>query len=88
MAIRTAQELFNPVSVQEFIDRYLEKEVLLIERDAGSMVEGQFDLDSLAECIRFIRPWHSNSIRIIPSGEGAEETALLMGIGDDNASES
>ena len=88
MAIRTAQELFSPVSVQEFIDRYLEQEVLLIERDAGKMVEGQFDLDSLAECIRFTRPWHSGSIRIIPSGEGPEETASFSGIKDDGDSES
>jgi len=87
MAIRTAQELFSPISVQEFIDRYLEKEVLLIERDAGQMVKGQFDLDSLAECIRFIRPWHSKSIRIVPSGDDPEETAAVLAMNDNSGSE-
>ena len=78
MPITTAAELFSPSTVDTFIDRYLEKEVFHLQRNDPSVVEGIFDLDSMGACLRYAQPARTNSIRVIPNGEGPEETAYYQ----------
>jgi len=74
LAIETAKQLFAPCSIETFIDQYLEKEVLHLDRNDPSLVDGIFDLDSMAECIRFGQPMATNAVRVVPS-DAPEETA-------------
>ena len=52
MTIRTAEQLLAPISTAEFRDRYLEKEILHLERNDPSLVEGMFDMAVLEDVIR------------------------------------
>ena len=79
MTLKTAQELFSPTSVSEFIEKYLEEKVLLLQRESPESVEGLFDLDSLGECLGIAQPFHANTVRIVPK-EGGEQTSSLSGL--------
>ena len=75
MSINSADALMAPLSVRDFVDRHLEKEVLHLERDDADLVEGIFDLDSMSHCLRFMSPQLRDLIRVIPRGDASEKTA-------------
>ena len=78
MVIDSAASVFAPLTVDAFIRDFLEKEVLHLPREDGRLVEGIFDLDSMAHCLRFMKPQAHDSIRVIPRGEGGEITAQAL----------
>ena len=82
MPIQSASDLFSPVQVEQFIDSYLERKVLHLERNDARQVEGLFDLDDLERCLRFVQPWHRGAVRVV-SGGGREDPAQLDRVGVD-----
>ena len=77
MAIQSAENMFAPIGVAGFISDYLEREVLHLERKDPMLVQGLFDLESMAHCIRYMKPQARGSVRVVPKGEDPEETILL-----------
>ena len=78
-SIKTSASLLDPIGVDAFIGRYLEREVLHIERRDPSLVEGIFDLDSIGQCLQYMQPQSSGRVRVVgPDGEG-ERSAELRG---------
>ena len=68
MAISTAEQLLAPISIAEFREKYLEKDVLHLERDDPSLVAGMFDMAVLENVIRFTKPWRlgKDMMHLIP----------------------
>ena len=89
MTIRTAEQLLAPISTAEFRDRYLEKEILHLERNDPSLVEGMFDMAVLEDVIRFTRPWRhgENMMRLIPrkSEDGTESGEVGHSLATDSS---
>ena len=77
MTIQTAESMFAPIGVAGFISDYLERDVLHLERKDPMLVQGLFDLESMAHCIRYMKPQARGSVRVVPKGEDPEETIQL-----------
>lgn len=77
MTIQTAESMFAPIGVAGFISDYLERDVLHLERKDPMLVQGLFDLESMAHCIRYMKPQARGSVRVVPKGEDPEETVQL-----------
>lgn len=73
--IASARSLLAPVEPSEFIERYLEREVLHLERQDPSLVEGVFDLDSIDHCLRYMQPQGRSALRVVAPDGGGERTA-------------
>lgn len=69
--------LFDPLSPDQFIERYLEREVLHLERDDPGLVEGIFDLESMGHCLQYMRPQLAGGIRVVAPDGGGDKTAML-----------
>ncbi|MEM1155110.1 MAG: cupin domain-containing protein [Pseudomonadota bacterium] len=79
MTIKTAEALLSPISVFEFVEKYLEKEVLFLQRHSPSLVEGLFDLESLGQCLKIARPYLDGRVRVLRKGE-PERSRLLKNV--------
>ncbi len=77
MTIQSAESMFAPIGVAGFISDYLERDVLHLERKDPMLVQGLFDLESMAHCIRYMKPQARGSVRVVPKGEDPEETIQL-----------
>ena len=77
MTIQSAESMFAPIGVAGFISDYLERDVLHLERKDPMLVQGLFDLESMAHCIRYMKPQARGSVRVVPKGEDPEETVQL-----------
>ena len=77
MTIQSAESMFAPIGVAGFIADYLERDVLHLERKDPMLVQGLFDLESMAHCIRYMKPQARGSVRVVPKGEDPEETVQL-----------
>lgn len=84
MPIQSASDLFSPIQVEQFIDSYLERKVLHLERNDAQQVEGVFDLDDLERCLRFVQPWHRGAVKVVSRG-GREDPAQLKRVGVDGS---
>ena len=78
MAVDSAESLFAPMTVDDFIRDHLEKETLHLRRDDERLVDGIFDLDSMSHCLRYMKPHTRESLRVIPKGEAGEITAQAL----------
>ena len=77
MTIQSAESMFAPIGVAGFISDYLERDVLHLERKDPMLVQGLFDLESMAHCIRYMKPQARGLVRVVPKGEDPEETIHL-----------
>ena len=77
MTIQSAESMFAPIGVAGFISDYLERDVLHLERKDPMLVQDLFDLESMAHCIRYMKPQARGSVRVVPKGEDPEETIQL-----------
>ena len=88
MAISTAEQLLAPISIAEFREKYLEKDVLHLERDDPSLVAGMFDMAVLENVIRFTKPWRlgKDMMHLIPrrSEDGTESNEVGHSLATDS----
>lgn len=66
--IQSSTSLLEPITVGTFIKRCLEREVLHLEQDDASHVEGIFDLDSIGQCLHSMKPQLTRRIRVVAQG--------------------
>ena len=52
MTIADAASLLAPISIDDFVERFLEREVLHLDRNDPLVVDGIFDLESMGRCLR------------------------------------
>ena len=80
--ITSSEALFDPLGVDAFIDRHLEREFLHIERRDPSLVEGIFDLDSIGQCLQYMQPQSKGHLRVIDHLDREQLTPAIQGFGD------
>ena len=74
MTIADAASLLAPISIDDFVERFLEREVLHLERNDPLVVDGIFDLESMGRCLRYGRPHLTDSVRVVAPDGGGEVT--------------
>ncbi|MEC8320718.1 MAG: cupin domain-containing protein [Planctomycetota bacterium] len=78
MTIADAASLLAPISIDEFVERFLEREVRHLERNDPLVVDGIFDLESMGRCLRYGRPHLTDAMRVVAPDGGGEVTPAML----------